>query len=419
MALINKQSVYYVDYDHDNRVHLHNWGETAISNMRDWTNEDSYLIEFKRGDVFEEFDLTEIIPADTLADIRDHNSNTYLIMANSHEGFTSAVAHIYVYVCQRQKIPIEKTILISGGYDVARHVQEYAEQYDLPVMKAEWIVSFEGSYHNRAQYFLGWNANEQYISHGIGHALQEGDEGYLIGKPWPITNHKPPYEKAFVNFNRRWRPHRPCLVGLMSARGMLDKGFVSLGVGDDPRCWQSEMSHLAGFLEAYPPAHNSFTAHEQQLLQLPDLYLDTQDLVTNRAEFELDTVYYYENSLFSLVNETNYFCGNDSYEDMVFLSEKFFKPIMMRHPFLIVSTPGIYSAIHALGYKTFPEFIPEHFDHTQNDAERMWQILDIVEDVCSWSDAKQQEFVEYAKPICEHNWQTLWFKTQFTHRMNY
>ncbi len=58
MALINKQSVYYVDYDHDDRVHLHNWGETAISNMRDWTNEDSYLIEFKRGDVFEEFDLT-------------------------------------------------------------------------------------------------------------------------------------------------------------------------------------------------------------------------------------------------------------------------------------------------------------------------------------------------------------------------
>jgi len=179
------------------------------------------------------------------------------------------------------------------------------------------------------------------------------------------------------------------------------------------------MSHLAHFLEAYPPAHSAFTAHEEQLLQLPDLYLDTQDLITNRAEFELDTAYYYENSLFSLVNETNYFCGNESYEDMVFLSEKFFKPILMRHPFLIVSTPGIYSAIHALGYKTFPEFIPEHFDSTQNDAERMWQILDIVEDVCSWSDAKQQEFVEYAKPICEHNWQTLWFKTQFTHRMNY
>ena len=152
---------------------------------------------------------------------------------------------------------------------------------------------------------------------------------------------------------------------------------------------------------------------------MPDLYLDTQDLVTNRAEFELDTAYYYENSMISLVNETNYYVGHEAYEDMIFLSEKFFKPVLMRHPFLIVSTPGIYRAIHALGYRTFPEFIPEHFDRETNDAKRMWQICDIVQDMTTWNENKVNQFIEYATPICEHNWQTLWNKNSFTHRMNY
>jgi len=419
VALINRTDVYYVDYDHDNQIHLHNWGETAIAHMRDWSHEDSYLIEFKRGDVFADFNLEQIISPEILADIRDPNGKTHLIMANSHEGFRTAIEHIYVYVCKRQKIPVNKTILISGGYDVADHVRRYAEKYDEPEMRCEWIVSFEGSYRNRAQYFLGWNANEQYTSHGIGHALNQGDDALLVQKPWPITLHKGPYEKTYVCFNRRWRPHRPCLVGLLSARGCLDDGFVSLGKADDPRQWSTEIDHLLWFLAQYSPAHQAFENHRTQLENMPDLYLDTQDLVTNRAEFELDTAYYYENSMISLVNETNYYVGHEAYEDMIFLSEKFFKPVLMRHPFLIVSTPGIYRAIHALGYQTFPEFIPEDFDRETNDARRMWRICDIVQDMTTWNEQKVNQFIEYAAPICEHNWQTLWNKTSFTHRMNY
>lgn len=420
MALINRNDVYYIDCNADGSdLRMHNWGESAICNMRDWSREHSYLIEFKRADVFKYFMVETIIPEDTMAAIRDRNSDTYLVMSNSHEGFGSAVDHVYIYVCAQQKIPVEKVIMISGGFDIEKHVNKYAQQYDKPPLKCEWLVSFEGSYRNRAQYFLGWEANEAWTKHGVGHAKQMGDEDHLLSQTWPITNHATPYNKLYVCFNRRWRPHRPSLVGLLSERGLLDRGYVSLGVGDDPRTWRSEWQHLQDFMSEYEPAHEAFVSHKEQLLAMPNLYLDTEDLVTNRAEFELDTAEYYENSLFSLVNETNYFVGHHAYEDMIFLSEKFFKPVLMRHPFLIVSTPGIYRAIHALGYKTFPEFIPEDFDNVHNDAERMWRIVDIVEEMSTWDRVKQQEFVDYATPICEHNWQTLWHKRTFCHRMNY
>jgi hypothetical protein len=48
-----------------------------------------------------------------------------------------------------------------------------------------------------------------------------------------------PYEKKFLNFNRRWRPHRPALVALLYATGILDKGYVSLAASDWSLDWNN------------------------------------------------------------------------------------------------------------------------------------------------------------------------------------
>ena len=422
MALINPKDVYYIDYNGDGvngMPTFHNWGETALVTMRDWSREDVYLIEFKRADAFSLISLADFIPAETLSAIRDLNSNTYLCLSNSHEGFNSAVEHVYVYVCERQGIPVEKCIFLSGGHNIAQEIEEYANAHNKPIMKAEWLISFEGTLRNYVHHMLGWNGNESYTEWGIGHAQQIGNDAQLNAKPWPITLTPPPYKRTFLCFNRRWRPHRPALVGLLCAEDMLKDGYVSLGKGDDPRCWDTEFQHVADFLRPNVSAYRSWTQNQEAIQGMGDLYLDTPDLITNRAEFELGPAYYYEHSLFSLVNETNFFCDHEAYEDMTFLSEKFFKPVAMQHPFLICSTPGIYRAIHELGYQTFPEFIPEDFDSITCDATRMWRIIEIVKDIIAWDDEKRREFVEYATPICEHNWHTLFHKDLVCHRMNY
>jgi hypothetical protein len=57
------------------------------------------------------------------------------------------------------------------------------------------------------------------------------------------------YDKKFVNFNRRWRIHRPALVALLEIRGLLDKGYVSLGKTNEPNDnWEVFYDHKGNLL---------------------------------------------------------------------------------------------------------------------------------------------------------------------------
>lgn len=97
---------------------------------------------------------------------------------------------------------------------------------------------------------------------------------------------------------------------------------------------------------------------------------------------------------FSLVTETRYL-GDDC-----FITDKTWKPIMAKHPFIIMSIPGTYSELHRQGYKTFGSLIDESFDSVDDPTDRMHKTLDVIKDLCSQDLVK---FMEETKDICEHN----------------
>ena len=59
----------------------------------------------------------------------------------------------------------------------------------------------------------------------------------------------------------------------------------------------------------------------------------------------------YKETFFSLVSETLF--GED--KESLFITEKTFKPIAYRHPFMIVGSMGTLRHLRYLGYETFPE----------------------------------------------------------------
>lgn len=106
----------------------------------------------------------------------------------------------------------------------------------------------------------------------------------------------------------------------------------------------------------------------------------------------------YHDSAFSLVSET-VFQGNKS-----FRTEKIWKPIMMRHPWVAAANVGFYQDMRRLGFKTFDTLIDESFDSETDHQRRMQGVIDTVKMICQTGAT---DFQNAARHICEHNYQRM------------
>jgi len=122
-----------------------------------------------------------------------------------------------------------------------------------------------------------------------------------------------------------------------------------------------------------------------------------------------DDVPLYNETYFSLVNETLCFGKNKNPMDEVsmdcfFITEKTFRPIMAKHPFIIVGRPHILKHLRDIGYKTFSPFIDESYDDIEDDELRLQKIMDIVEHMCKkFSDLDWLELQQNTLEARLHN----------------
>ena len=231
------------------------------------------------------------------------------------------------------------------------------------------------------------------------------------------TLEKKKYNKSFLNFNRRWRLHRPAVVALLYVHNLIDKGYVSLAADtDDNLNWNKVYDSIVTKIKDDKEFYKLIVDNKSKILSLPNFYLDTNNLSINRPRliendipFE-DTKKLYENTYFSLVSETFFF---DS--DSVFFTEKVFKPIVYKHPFVLISAPQQLSSLHKLGYKTFHPFINESYDKELDDVKRLRLIIEEVDRLSNLTEVELFEFIDNVKPIVEHNLNTLRSKPYYGH----
>jgi hypothetical protein len=225
------------------------------------------------------------------------------------------------------------------------------------------------------------------------------------------------YEKKFINFNRRWRLHRPLMLILLNDKKLLNDGYISFGKSDFVNdTWESRWNELLRYY-----TNNKLILdildNNKEVKNFPLMYLDTDDLVTNRAEQTDSTNSYYLNSYFSLVNETT-FHTKDGYDGVPFFSEKIFKCIAMKHPFIIVTVPNSLKYLKELGYKTFDNIIDESYDQEIDDALRAIKITNEVERLCNLNEQQLENFLIESRKICDYNYNVMKKKTTFIRKMN-
>jgi hypothetical protein len=116
----------------------------------------------------------------------------------------------------------------------------------------------------------------------------------------------------------------------------------------------------------------------------------------------------YDSTLISVVTESN-FVSNQIYH-----SEKTWKPIANKHPFIIVGPTGSLENLKSLGYKTFSDFWDEAYDLETKDTIRLMRIASLCKNISNWSTSKKKDFFYESMCITKHNYNLL--KSIYTER---
>ena len=88
-------------------------------------------------------------------------------------------------------------------------------------------------------------------------------------------------------------------------------------------------------------------------------------------------------SYFTFVTETTF--DNLEGENVLFLTEKIYQPILQHHPFIVAACPGMLAYMQKHGYQTFPELFDESYDQEQDLKKRTKMIINNIEHVSNMS----------------------------------
>lgn len=393
MTILNKESLYYLGTP---------WSGEPFQEIRNdifvWQSyEDSedlfYCYEFGNAEAFTIFPLDTLLTTEQINQIRTGEAS--LAISNSHEAFHYIVPVLYQTLAIQYDIPPEHIILISESADIASHIKIVSGELNMGEFRSRWLRRFEYDV-QIDRLIMGFD----------GPPIKDGVIGTRL--PEPITLESKQYDKKFLCFNRRWRGNRTVLVSLLHALDLLKHGHVSLGRADDNRDWLAASSRGKYFMDNHSEASALLDGIQEELVNsFPDLYLDSEDLMTNKAVLDASTNYLYNETYFSVVTETFFFRKERPDEYGRFLSEKTFKPVAMKHPFIIVSTPNFLDKFKELGYKSFSPWINENYDKEDDDATRMMMIVREIERLVNLSSEELEEFLVAMRDICEHNYQLL------------
>ena len=113
------------------------------------------------------------------------------------------------------------------------------------------------------------------------------------------------------------------------------------------------------------------------------------------------------NAFWNIVTETVF------YYDKLHLTEKIFKPIVSKQPFMLLAAPGNLEYLRSYGFKTFDTVIDESYDNIQNNDDRIDAVVKQLVWYCALSDSQKIEVMKELEPIIEYNFH--WFYNDFKH----
>jgi hypothetical protein len=242
-----------------------------------------------------------------------------------------------------KRIPAQAVLILQGNKKIQQQYESWlAETKSLRLFEVQYSCSFAMIFYNRSL------LKEPVIHESIKSATY-----------------------AFNSLNRVYRSHRGAHCYYLVKNDLLNNGIVScnqISLTDDTGAALVEMDRL-GFTEILQSNFPKF--------------VDGDWSNTNAADqYNIDI---YKNSLMSFVTETKFD------EDVVFLTEKVFKPLVLGHPLILLASPGTLRSLEELGFKIDWCGIDPSYNDIKDDKQRFIKTHEILK---WWIQLPREEKIE-------------------------
>lgn len=95
-------------------------------------------------------------------------------------------------------------------------------------------------------------------------------------------------------------------------------------------------------------------------------------------------------------------------ENKKHLTEKIFKPIAGNKPFILAGGYQNLSYLRQYGFETFGDLWNENYDNILDPTERLYAIVDLIDNLCHLPYKKQKDIIFAAHEISLRNWFKFW-----------
>jgi hypothetical protein len=200
------------------------------------------------------------------------------------------------------------------------------------------------------------------------------------------------YKYDFISMNRiinNDRSYRIYFVSLLTAQGLLPHGQVSFNVTDNLfDDWRDETADPDSKLSNHAKLHI-----EQHLTNIDKLVIDRTEL-PGSASADIPRG---NDAFWHVVTETVF------YYDKLHLTEKIFKPIVSKQPFMLLAATGNLDYLKSYGFKTFDDIIDESYDRIQDNDSRTAAVIKQLAWYCELSDQEKINVMRAVEPVVLHN----------------
>jgi len=162
-----------------------------------------------------------------------------------------------------------------------------------------------------------------------------------------------------------------------------------------------DSTHVSARRDIILPAHHraildSLSSMDTPItINVPEWDL-ADDLTIPNTSFDADR-HFFENTFCHIATETLF------YGTCLHLTEKSFRPIINRRPFILAGPPNSLEYLRNYGFKTFSDFWDESYDQETDGNKRLDKIRDLIQHINSMSFTEMEATLAKMYDILEYN----------------
>jgi hypothetical protein len=240
------------------------------------------------------------------------------------------------------------------------------------------------------------------------HALAAADwyRGYQYAADLVAPAHRT-IEKKYITFNRLTggaRAYRSFLVAELARNGILDQGYVSYSdVCPEHGHYESHILATHGERDV-AAEYIMHVRYALDRIQYP-LRIDNEGAIPN-GSYIMGARSQLMTSFLHVVTETCYWEGKSH------LTEKIFKPIVARQPFVLLGCAFNLRYLRSYGFKTFDSWWDESYDVIIDPVARLTAVVKIIREISAMSNADLESMLQGMQHVLDYNYE-LFYSRRF------